>query len=41
MTNKQMRYSAPDICWEVMSVDSVLCASGDLPDYEPITDFNW
>ena len=41
MTNKQMRYSAPDIYWEEMSVNSVLCESGDAPNYEPITDFNW
>lgn len=41
MTNKQKRYSAPDTSWEEMSVDSVLCESGDVPDYEPITDFNW
>ena len=41
MTNKKNLYSAPDIYWEEMLVSSVLCESGDVPDYDPITGFTW
>ena len=43
MTNKEKRYLAPDTYWEELSVVSVLCESkdGEVPDYEPITGFEW
>lgn len=41
MTKSYHRYQAPDISWDEMTVKSMLCESGEIPDYEPITDFEW
>lgn len=36
-------YLAPDIEWEMLTAATVLCESGEVPDYEPIdaTDIVW
>lgn len=40
MTTKK-NYIAPDIDFEPMVLGTVICESGSLEDYDPITDFTW
>ena len=40
MTTKKT-YIAPDVDFEPMALGTVICESGDLQDYDPITDFTW
>lgn len=40
MLNKKS-YLAPDIEFEPMSLQSVICESGDTEDYNVIDDFVW
>lgn len=34
-------YITPDIDLEPMALGTVICESGTLEDYQPITDFTW